>query len=110
MRDVEFPSEDLEMPKPEDMARLNRHVLFSKLASLGVLLFSLICFILYFRPSLAGVPAESLRDYQNVTIWLLAGMILTLLGSAFLFISTRWLRQLQEHDPTHLARAHDTDA
>jgi hypothetical protein len=73
-----------QMPKPEDLARLNRHVLFSKLASLGVLLFGLICFILYFRPSLAGVPAESLRDYQNVTIWLVAGMILTLLGSAFL--------------------------
>ena len=83
------------MPKPEDLARLNRHVLFSKLASLGVLLFGLICFILYFRPSLAGVPAESLGDYQNVTVWLLAGMILTLFGCVFLFICTRWPRQLK---------------
>jgi hypothetical protein len=83
------------MSKPEDLARLNHHVLVSKLASLGVLLFGLICFFLYFRPSLAGVPPESLRDYQNVTIWLLAGMILTLLGSVFLFISTRWPRQLK---------------
>lgn len=46
------------MTKPEDLARLNRHVLFSKLASLGVILFGLIWFILYFRPSLAGVPAK----------------------------------------------------
>ena len=83
------------MPKPEDLARLNRHVLFSKLASLGVLVFGLICFILYFRPSLAGVPAESLRNYQNVTVWLVAGTIFTLLGSVFLFISTRWPRQLK---------------
>jgi hypothetical protein len=94
-QDVGFSSEDLKMPKPDDLARLNHHVLFSKLASLGVLLFGLIGFILYFRPSLAGVRAESLRDYQNVTIWLLAGMILTLLGATFLFISTRWPRQLK---------------
>lgn len=85
----------LKMPKPEDLARLNRHVLFSKLASLGVLLFGVICFMLYFRPSLAGVPAQSLADYQNVTIWLLSGLIFTLFGSAFLFVSTRWPRQLK---------------
>jgi hypothetical protein len=85
----------LKMPKPEDLARLNRHALFSKLASLGVLLFGLIGFILYFRPSLVGVASGSLGDYQKQTVWLLTGMIFTLLGFALLFISTRWPRQLK---------------
>ena len=83
------------MPKPEDLAQLYRHVLLTKLASLGVLLFGLIGFILYFRPSLVGVPSEYVGDYQTKTIWLLTGMILTLLGFAFLFISTHWPRQLK---------------
>jgi hypothetical protein len=88
--------EDLQMPKPGDLARLRRHVLLSKLASLGVLLFGLISFILYFRPSLAGVPSESWADYQQDTVWLLTGTILTVLGFAFLFIFTRWPRQLKK--------------
>jgi len=83
------------MPTRRDLARLNRHALLLKLASLGVLLFGLIGFILYFRPSLAGVASESLGDYQTQTVWLLMGMILTLFGFAFLFISIRWPRQLK---------------
>lgn len=84
------------MPNPGDLARLRRHVLFSKLASLGVLLFGLISFILYFRPSLVGVASEYVGDYEKETIWLLTGIVLTLLGFAFLFISTRWPRQLKK--------------
>jgi hypothetical protein len=57
------------MPTRRDLARLNRHALLLKLASLGVLLFGLIGFILYFRPSLAGVASESLGDYQTQTVW-----------------------------------------
>ena len=34
-------------------------------------------------------------DYEKETIWLLTGMILTLLGFAFLLMSTRWPRQLK---------------
>src|SRR5262245_7132943 len=84
------------MPKPGDLARLRRHVLLSKLASLGVLLFGLISFMLYLRPLLAGVASESWVGYQRNTVWLLTGTILTLLGFAFLFILTRWPRQLKK--------------
>jgi hypothetical protein len=45
---------------------------------------------------LVGVASEYVRDYQKETIWLLTGIILTLLGFAFLFISTRWARQLKK--------------
>jgi hypothetical protein len=57
------------MPKPEDLAQLNRHVLLTKLASLGVLLFGLIGFILYFGPPLVGVPSE----YWEITRKRLSG-------------------------------------
>jgi hypothetical protein len=84
-----------EMVTPEDLARLNRHVLFTRLASLGVLLVGFIGVVLYFRPSLAGVTSDAVRDYQGNTAWLLLGTVLTLAGLCFLFISTRWPRQLK---------------
>jgi hypothetical protein len=83
------------MPKPKDLAQLNRHVLLSKLASLGVLLFGLIGFILYIKPSLIGVASESRGEYQGEVVWLLMAMILVPAGFVFLFISTRWPRQLK---------------
>jgi hypothetical protein len=82
------------MPTDVDLARLNRHVLLSKLASFAVLLFGLIGVILYFRPSLVGVDSGAMGDYQGNTAWLLTGMILTLAGLSFLYMSTRWPRQL----------------
>jgi hypothetical protein len=83
------------MVKPEDLTRLNRHVLLARFASLGVLLFGLIGVILYFRPSLVGVASNGVSDYEGNTAWLLLGTILTLTGLCFLFISTRWPHQLK---------------
>jgi hypothetical protein len=57
--------EGIEMIKPEDLDRLNRHVLLAKLASLSVLFIGMISFTLYFRPALIGVTPEAQGDYQG---------------------------------------------
>jgi hypothetical protein len=95
----------IEMPTVVDLARLNRHVLLSKLASFAVLLFGLIGAIFYFRPSLVGVDSGAMGDYQGNPAWLLIGMILTLAGLSFLYISTRWPRQLKRTVRKSLPRA-----
>jgi hypothetical protein len=49
----------------------------------------------FFKPSLVAVDSGAVEDYQGDTAWLLIKMILTLAGLSFLYISTRWPRQLK---------------
>jgi hypothetical protein len=84
------------MPKPGYFTQLNRHALFSRLASLGVLLAGLIGFVLYFEPSLAGMDSETPGVYQGAIVLLVMGMVLTSAGIAFLYISSRWPGELKK--------------
>lgn len=84
------------MPRHEDLKRLNRYALFSRLASLGVLLVGLASVVLFLKPLLLGVDSESHEMYQGEIIWLVAGTILSLTGSVFLFITSHWPGELRK--------------
>lgn len=86
----------VEMPKPEDLARLNRHVRLSTLASCGVLLFGLIFLTLYIHPALMGISPELHGDYKGGPVWLATGAALALAGSVFLYTSTHWAFQIKK--------------
>jgi hypothetical protein len=83
------------MPNPEDLIRLNRHVLFTSLVSLGVTVFGLIGLTLYFEPSWVGVESVSRGMYQGEIGRLVLGMVLACAGITFLFISNQWSSQLK---------------
>ena len=84
------------MPKPDDLRRLNRHVLLATLASLGVLLVGLSALVLYFEPSLAGASSETRGGYLGEVPWLVTGALLASAGIAFLYILDSWPSQLKK--------------
>jgi hypothetical protein len=85
------------MPTPKDFRRLNRHVLLSMIASLGVCLSGIIATTLYFQPTLViGITETTASDYEGKIIWLLSGLLFIAMGFFFCFILIWWPYMLKK--------------
>ena len=72
-----------------DTTRFKRRVWLAQAVSGAVLLFGVVAVILYFDPSLLGVPPGQYPYYKGRFIWLGTGLLFVGLGIAWILVSRR---------------------
>jgi hypothetical protein len=85
-----------DMPERDYLVQLDRRILLSRLASLGVLFAGLFFLVLYSEPFLQSVGLETRGPYRGELLWLGVGTVLTAAGLGFLQVLNNWPGQLKK--------------
>ena len=83
------------MDQKRELSRLDLHSFKVGLASLAIILFGVVCLLLYLNPTIIGLPANDGVAYRGNFIWLCTGLLFLITGMAFFLIAGWWSRRLR---------------
>jgi hypothetical protein len=82
------------MSKQTSITTLRKYSFIAWSASLLIIAFGVISFLLFIKPSLIDVNRDSSSSYEGNFIWLVFGALFVILGIVFQSIAYRWSRHL----------------
>lgn len=82
------------MSKQTSITTLRKYSFIARSASLLIIAFGVISFLLFIQPSLIGVHPDSTNNYRGNFVWLVFGALFVILGIVFQSIAYRWPRHL----------------
>ena len=82
------------MPKGKSLRKLRWYSFLSQVTSLVVFTMGALSIVLFLRPTLIGVPSDSIGRYQGQCVWFVFGLVFIVLAVFFNTIAYRWPRVL----------------
>lgn len=82
------------MPKGKSLRKLRGYSFLSQITSIFVFTMGALSIVLFIRPTLLGVPSDSIGRYQGQCVWFIFGLVFIMLAVFFNTIAYRWPRVL----------------